>query len=223
MDLLIGLAIFVGVVSLIGLVSYYNYRKERLRKEKLGEVAEQLGLYFSPDGTEELLERLSGFQLFNLGHSRKMSNLIAGDTEEVAISIFDYKYTVGTGKQQSTHSMTVSAIKSPDLHCPEFSLRPENFFDKFGAMLGFQDINIEAYPRFSGMFVLQGPDENAIREFLKPGLVQFFEANPGISVIAEQGTLLFYWQGKRAKPDDLKDFFAKSYEVYGRIVETVPR
>jgi hypothetical protein len=223
MDMLIGLAIFSGVVSLIGLISYFNYRKEKIRNEQLGEVAEQLGLFFSPDGTQELLDRLSQFQLFNLGHSRKMSNLIAGDTEEVAISIFDYKYTVGTGKQQQTNSMTVAAIKSPELRCPEFGLRPEKFIDRFGALLGYQDINFDSNPQFSKMFVLQGPDETAIREFMTPALLQFFEANPGITVIAEQGTLLFYWQGKRAKPEELKDFFAKSYEVYGRVVEAVSR
>jgi len=219
MEVLIGIAIFAGVVSLIALAAYFHWRNEKIRNERFAEAAEELGLLFSPEGAAELLERLSGFQLFNLGSNRKMTNLISGDTDEVAISIFDYQYTVGSGKQQQTHTMTVSAIKSTQLKCPEFSIRPETLLDRVGGLLGFQDIDFDSHPLFSKMFVLKGANEAAIRQFMKPGLLEFFEANPGITVIAEQGSLLFYWPGKRIKPEELKDFFAKSYEIYGRIID----
>ena len=57
-----------------------------------------MGLTFSPDGDPHLLTRFSDFKLFNVGRGRRMSNLIQGDSGEVKIAIFEYKYTTGSGK-----------------------------------------------------------------------------------------------------------------------------
>lgn len=221
MEFVIFISIFAGIILAIGVIAYLAWVGEKKRTEQLIAAAENLGLQMMPEGSELLLDQLVQFQLFNQGHSRKMRNLISGETDEVSISIFDYQYTVGSGKSSQTHSMTVSAIKSPFLTGPIFSIRPETLMDKFGSLLGFQDINFESHPIFSKMYVLKGADEEAIREFMPPALLEFFEMNPGLTVVAEHETLLFYRAGKKIAPDELKDFFATSYEIYGRVIDAV--
>lgn len=181
--------------------------------------AESMGLTFIPDGDADLLDRLSVFKLFNQGHSRKMKNLIQGDSGEVNIAIFDYQYTTGGGKNQQTHLQSIVALQSNQLVCPDFTMRPERMFDKLGSALGFQDIDFESHQMFSSSFVLQGSDEAAIRKYFDQSVLDFFSAKPGISVEAQTGTLFFYRARQRIQPREIKDNLAQAYEVFGMMVD----
>ncbi len=175
------------------------------------------------DGTDFLsltgiLRCKAGFRISSCSirvAARKMSNLIQGDSGEVKIAIFDYQYTTGSGKNSNTHHQSIVALQSADLVCPDFSMRPEGMFDKIGSALGFQDIDFESHPKFSSLFVLQSSSEKAIREYFTPALLEFFEARPGISVEAQNGTLFFYRTRQRVKPHQIKDNLAEAYEVFG--------
>lgn len=216
-------AITIGIFLLIGggitAVVLISLHLDKKRRERLANVAQEMGLTFLPEGSDELWQRLSLFYLFNLGRARKMTNLVHGDAGDVKLAIFDYQYTTGSGKNTHTAKMTIVAIESAELNCPPFSLRPENIFDKLGGALGFQDIDFASHPNFSKMFVLKSPNEEQVRQFMKPALLEYFESQPGISLEANQGMLFFYRGSRRAKPEELKDLFAKAYEAYGKIVD----
>ena len=79
-------------------------------------------------------------------------------------------------------------------------MRPEGFFDKIGSALGFQDIDFESHPLFSKSFVLQSSNEEAIRQYFMPSLLEFFESKAGISVEAQSGKMFFYRTGRCIKP-----------------------
>ena len=166
-----------------------------------------------------MLQQLSRFKLFDRGYSKKIENVISGDAGEVAISIFDYRYTTGSGKNKNTHRQSVISLSSPQLHCPDLRVRPENFFDRFGSALGFQDIDFEEFPKFSQLFVLQGDHEEQIRSFLKPPVIEWMENKPGISLEAVGQTLFFYRPRKRIKPEEIKDSLAEAYEIFGLLVD----
>ena len=189
------------------------------RRETIQEHAEAMGLTFFPDGDSELMNRLSLFKLFSQGRGRKMTNLIQGDSGEVSIAIFDYQYTTGSGKQSQTYSQSVVALQSNQLVCPDFTIRPENLFDKIGGALGFQDIDFESHPLFSKSFVLQSSDEKAIRQYFDQSVLDFFAAKPGISVEAQSGTLFFYRSGRKIQPEQIKDNLAQAYEIFGMMVD----
>ena len=210
----------VAILLVIGGFFVVAYFYEKKRTEKWQNAAEELGLGFYPEGDSATEGRLSRYQLFNSGRSRKMKNLIQGTTDEVHLAIFDYQYTTGGGKNQHTHKQTVVLVESPQLVIPNFSMRAEGFFDKIGGMLGFQDIDFEEHPKFSQMYVLKGDNETEIREFFNAEIIQFFEAQPAISVESNLGgSLIFYQPGRRRNPEELKDLLTSAYEIYGAMVD----
>jgi hypothetical protein len=219
MEALIPFLIIGGVAALVIAGIGYSYYATKKRREAMMEATESMGLTFFPDGDEDLLERLSLFKLFNQGHSRKMKNLIQGDSGEVKIAIFDYHYTTGGGKNSQHHHQSIVALQSSQLICPDFTMRPEGMFDKIGSALGFQDIDFESHELFSRSFVLQGSNEEAIRSYFDQSVLDFFAAKPGISVEAQTGTLFFYRARKRIQPHEIKDNLAQAYEVYGMMVD----
>ncbi len=219
MPVLLTIAFAIAILLLVAGGIYYSIQLEKKRRESLAQIATELGLTFFPTGDDNLMHRLSGFRLFNQGRGKTMSNLIQGDSGEVQIAIFDYQYTTGSGKQTHTHRMSVASLQSSELRCPDFTMRPENFLDKIGGALGFQDVDFESHPTFSKQFVLQGSDENALRQFMQPKLLEFFETRPGISVETQPAMMFFYRTGKRVKPEEIKDLLANAYEVFGYMVD----
>lgn len=209
----------IAIVSLIvgGITLSILY--ENKRKQKLKELAEEMGLSFVPDGDPHLLARFSDFKLFNVGRSRKMRNLIQGDSGEVKLAIFEYAYTTGGGKSSKTHRQSVVSLHSNDLVCPDFTIRPENFLDRIGSALGFQDIDFDDHEEFSSKFVLQGSNEQQVREYFNRETLDFFTARPDICVEAQSGTLFYYRTNKRINPNQIKDSLAEAYEVFGMMVD----
>jgi hypothetical protein len=216
---MIAIPVILGVLLLIGGLIWWTFHLAKKRREGFMEVADSMGLTFHPEGSHELLSKLGDFKLFNQGRARKMKNLIQGDSGEVSIAIFDYQYTTGSGKQTRTHNQTIVALQSSQLNPPDFTMRPEGFFDKIGSALGFQDIDFESHPAFSKSFVLQSSNEPAIRQYFTPSLLEFFESKPGISVEAQFGKMFFYRSGRCIKPAQAKDHLAQAYEVFGVMVD----
>lgn len=217
--------IVLGILAVVGLVVgiiLFVRHLEQKRTEAIGEFANGLGLEFSPIQDEVLLSELKIFKLFNSGHSRKMKNVIKGVTDIATIAIFDYQYTTGGGKNQQTHSHTIVAMKSDDLNMPSFTLRPESFFDWFGSVIGFQDIDFDEHPEFSKSFVLKGENEPAIREFFDMNLLNFFAEKKGVTFEGVPGTFIYLHSGRK-KPEELSDYLKEGYSVYAAFVERLSR
>lgn len=213
------LAIMAAAGLLIAFFGYYSYKQEQKRTGEISALAEGLGLSFSPSGEADLQNRLSALQLFKLGRDRRLSNLLSGETDEVRISIFDYRYTTGSGKQSHTTRVTIAALESPRLRIPGFTLRPENFFDKLGGLIGLQDIDFAEHPEFSHSFVLKGEDEEGIRKLFHRPLQDFFAARKGCCVEAFSGRMIYYLPGKRRRPEEFAQLLEEAYQVYGVIVD----
>jgi hypothetical protein len=109
----------------------------------------------------------------------------------------------------------VISFQSSNLALPEFELRPENFLHKIGKVFGFDDVNFESHPLFSKAYLLRGANEEAIRDLFTPKLIEFFEANGGISLEASKDGLIYYRAGKRIKPTDVRSFMEEGFRVYG--------
>lgn len=219
MEALLPIALFVGIALLIVGAIVWSYIAENKRREALQLAAEELGLTYLKDGDPRLMGVAERFTVCSTGRSRKMYNLIQGETDELTIAIFDFRYTTGGGKNSTTHVQTIVMLRSNKLENPPFTMRPEGFFDRIGGMLGFDDIDFESHPKFSDSFVLKSPDEEATREFFNASLLEFFEGRLGISVEANSGAMIFYRPRVRSKPAELKTLFAEAYEVFGAMVD----
>ena len=207
-----------GILIFAGLSIWYNKQAAKKRTEGYARQAESLGLEFS-EKRGDLIDRISNFRLSQTGRAKKTRNVLSGDAGDVSISIFDYQYTTGSGKNTRTSRQTVILLESPNINAPAFSMRAQGFFDKFGKALGFQDINFETHPTFSKMFVLQGQNEAAVRSFFSPELLEFFETMPQPCVEGQLGKIIIFHANTLAPPEQLKIKLASAYEIYGRIVD----
>jgi hypothetical protein len=204
-----------GFFLVVGLFIFAVYKYEKARTEQFQAVSDELGLQFHPKGDPAFQSSISHHRLFNQGHSRRTKNMIFGQTEDIELAIFGYRYTTGSGKHQQTHQQTVISIQSPHLALPEFELRPENFLHKIGKVFGFTDVNFDSHPLFSKRFLLRGSDVAAIRDLFTSELLEYFETQEGVSVEATKDGLIFYRASKRIKPTDVRAFMEEGFRVYG--------
>lgn len=216
---------FLPFIFIAGLLLFivsrfiYSHFATKKRLANMEAVASELGLTWFESGNSDHISNHSRFNLFNQGRARQVSNVIEGVTDEVRICIFDYQFTTGHGKQQRTTKQTVASLTSDQLSCPEFSMRPEGIFDRIGGMLGLQDIDFDSHPTFSKTFVLKGPNEDQIRAFFQPPVLEFFETQPGVNVEGLGNSVCFYRAGKIVKADGIKDLLGDAYQVFGCLVD----
>jgi hypothetical protein len=218
MDEIIIVVFVVGGIALVvgGIIAAIWMEKKRLQAMQI--LATELGLEFFPLGNDQIWPTVSDFALFGQGRDRKVTKLIVAATEELSIAIFDYQYTVGSGKQVQTHHQSVVSLESAQLKLPKFVMRPESMLDRIGGMLGQQDIDFEGHDDFSRKFVLAGPDEESIRKYFRPELLSFFVQHPDLCVEANFDRLIFYRRGKRVSPVEVKNALALAYELHGTLV-----
>jgi hypothetical protein len=145
-----------AVAGAIGCAVWWDYYTNKKRTEALRGLAEELGFSFEPKSDNSLLSQFGGFHLFTQGHGKKVQNLMQSDASDVRAAVFDYRYTVGSGKHQQTYKQTVLYFQTNELALPHFVLRPESFWHKIGKLFGYQDIDFEANPTFSKHYLLRG-------------------------------------------------------------------
>lgn len=209
-------AVIGGVMSLIGTAAYFVVKADRERTAALREVAERLGWSFREKAGREVIPDAERFELFTQGHSRKVSNFMAGGADGGRAAVFDYRYTIGGGKSQTTYLQTVACVHAKEVELPLFSLRPEHLFHRIGQVFGYQDIDLERHPVFSDAYLLRGSDEAGVRAAFTPAVVEFFEERQRICCTGA-GPVLYLWRtGRRAKPEEVEGLVAEALELAGR-------
>jgi hypothetical protein len=211
------IAILLGLAgaAVAGAVIYIGRRGRMKRADEMARVAAELRLAFTPEGDETTMATHAGLHLFSHGRSKKARNLMRGSVRDSNVSIFDYQYTVGGGKNQHTYRQTVFSVQMEGRNLPAFSMRPENVFHKLGSMMGYQDIDFEGNPVFSKKYLLRGPDEAAIRSAFTSRVMTFLESESGLSVEADGRTLIVYRHSRSVKPEAVREFVETGMRIAG--------
>ncbi|MCA8999494.1 MAG: hypothetical protein KDA80_21040 [Planctomycetaceae bacterium] len=206
--------IFGGIFGFIILILVVHWHNEKKRQQQMETLAEDLGLKFHPKGDGTLRARCGHFPLFSRGRAKKVLNMLEGESGDVRLAILDYRFTTGSGRSTHTHNQTVMYFQAPDLQVPKFSLQPERFWHKIGQMFGGKDINFDTHPAFSKKYLLKGSDEERIRELFHEEILNYLEDQPILNVEGEQDQLVFFREGKRVKPDEIRKFMKEGFEIY---------
>ncbi len=214
MDDSFGPILFVVVLVLViaGIVASVISAKKR--RETLAALAASMGFTFTPKGSKTGLQAMGSLPLFNKGHSRRTYNIMAGVAQGINVRIFDYRYTVGHGKNSHTYSQTAILFETETLNLPVFRLSPESVFHKIGSAFGMQDIDFDSHPEFSKRYLLKGENEAAIREIFTPGVLSFFEQHEKLSVEGDRHRLLVYRSSKKIKPELWQNFMTEGFGVF---------
>lgn len=180
------------------------------RTEQLRNVAHDLGMDFTPKEEYGMIGLLRDFNLFDKGTKKVITNLMTRTSPlmEDRFHIFDYRYTISTGKTSHTHRQTVMFINSKQLSMPEMLMKPEHFFNKIGNWLGLQqDIDFEEHKQFSDNYLLQGEDEPRIRRTMdQEEIIRFFTVEKDWYLESVGFYLIFYPQGRLLHPNEIKHF-----------------
>lgn len=223
MDAIIFVVLTVGVGSAIYAVSRAERRRREGRTAELAAAAEQLGWGFRPAVEFRTIPDLDRFELFRTGSQKKLANLMTSPAGTVRAVLFDYAYTVSTGKSSHTARQTVYYATADGLDLPEFSLRPEHFFHRVGGIFGYQDIDLDAHPEFSRLFLLRGSDEPRLQDVFAGAVAQFFELRPGCCAAGTGREVLFWRPNVLATPQALEPLVRDGSELVQRLVQAQSR
>jgi len=228
--------IALGVLGLVVALNLLVRKVEKARTEALRQASVALGLAFEGEGNAGQIKGLADH--FQRGGSRHVWNVMSGRAGTDAVKVFDYQYTVGSGKQSQTWKQTVALYPGgPGL--PDFVLAAalvgvppiaaasgtatpggirqpsaiEATLHKLMDAMGGPDIDFDSNPIFSARYALWGPDEAAIRAAFTPEIREFFEQEPGWTVEVQAGNVGIYRAGRRVKPAELATFLEQSRAV----------
>ena len=204
LPILVIVGFFVLVIGLLIGALVIGRKRARERTRQLEGVASLLGLQFTESASMNWIPNLEKFGLFNQGHSKCITNAMFGETDGVKTAVFDYRYTVGGGKNSQTFNQTIVYFEPRNLSLPFFSLRPEHFFHKLISAFGYQDIDFGNRPTFSSKYLLRGPDEPALRNLFNDALLGFYEANLGLSADGGGNQLFIFQQNYRQPPEQIQ-------------------
>ena len=216
-----GSRIFVLFAVIFVAVAAASFILERRRTEAIKRLADSLGFDYSEHPEAYLPNTIWRFDLFNKGRGRKLKNLIQGSQGGVRVSIGEYKYTQGTQKNRHTHWQTVVFMESERLNLPDFLLIPENLFHKIGTLFGYQDINFDAYPEFSSLYMLKGSDEGGIRQRFHDGVLHFYQNHPRMSTEGAGPMLIYYRSNRRVPLSNWQSLLHEATEAYEQFSQQI--
>ena len=217
---------FMLVAAVVIAAILYGFYAAKKRREALRALAHELGLMFSEDdplagqsyeqsqgwlaslfgsGRSGIPGRFGQFNALAVGDSRKGCNVMWGEHQGRQLCAFDYRYSTGSGKNRSTHRLSAAVVT---LEC-SFSgllIRPENFFDKIAAVVGFDDINFESH-EFSKKFYVKGRDRKLAYDIIDAQMMEYLLRCQGWS-IELAGIDIMIWTGGTWKPEEFRTAIA---------------
>ena len=162
------------IVPIFVLLGAYSVFKNKVLREFMQQFALANGMTYTQKGDAS---GLTG-ALFNLGHSHSMSNVVSGSFTDNNLSLFDYQYTEGSGKNSHTYTCTAAQIDYPSVLAPVLltvdyqsfggivpffgaweKIKPEGNFDKNFDLYTKKEFEIEALQIFSPDFMVKMLDQ----------------------------------------------------------------
>ncbi len=218
MEEMIPFFMFGGVIMFIVVIIAYSYYAAKKRAEAMQAIAPRMGFTYR-EKASNIKAEYSHLNLFSRGHSHRVINCLQGEKNGIEVSMADYHYTVGHGKNSSHYAQTICIIKDPAFNLPNFYVRHENkFFDYLGKLFGGQDINFPEDEKFSSAFVLQGKAEDETRHLfnqrVRDAFIKFAGSNAQIEA---QGDSLIVHKGSILKPEELSLLLKDTFDVYNAI------
>jgi len=204
--IVLGFLIFGGVSML-----FAKFR-ETQRRKGVELIAESLGI--GPPRDTRPIRMLRHLPLFGVGRAQESSNVLAAEVPPTTLTIFDWRYTEGSGKQQTTTHQTVVGLTDETMDLPTFVLRPETLLNRMQSMLGFKDINFDEHPEFSNRCWLTSPEEARVRAMFNKKLMDHLVTLDNLQLQAGKHSFILFRPGRRQAPENFRDLMGLAYKTY---------
>ncbi|MCK4999271.1 MAG: hypothetical protein KAS23_07045 [Anaerohalosphaera sp.] len=207
---MIAVTVIVCAVILVGIGVFLVKKYEKNRTLGLTEFFGTISFSNFDTGI------IPSFKITTKGHSRKRFNNFQGTVNDLDLSVFDYRYSTGGGKNKQTYTFT---IVMTDANLPVFQLSKEGIFQKIADKFTNKDIDFQSHPTFSEKYVLKADNEQAVREIFTPEVLDFFEDNQRYHneryyVESNSNQLIFAKLHKRIKPENMNEFLEKAKQCF---------
>lgn len=172
--------LFVAVFAVILVV---GLKQAEARRKELAALATRRGWTFQADDDRGYPERMSAFDCFDRGSSKRSFNTLEGQVESprgpLRIRTGDYRYSTGSGKNRRTHRLSYLVVGLPWAVSANLGLliRPEHFGDSITAFVGFDDIDFES-EEFSRRFFVQSNDRKFAYAVVHARMMEYLLASP---------------------------------------------
>lgn len=201
------LALTLGFMAVAAVVLVFDARRERRRIEELTTWAASQGFTIAA-GLKGLAESglstvLIGLPIFRRGRTPRVRNLIRGMADGQPMLLFDFRYTVQSGKNSTSIEQTIVAFERGHQTFPSFELAPEGLLSRIAQAFGAPDIDFEHNPEFSSEYQLKGQDADAVRHLFERSAVSYLAHAPGWSIQGTGNWLIVFRHDRRVKPEDL--------------------
>jgi hypothetical protein len=209
------IAFFILIAAVVITVAVYGIYAAARRRNDLRQWAFENNLSFSASSQYGLDDAFPQFDCLRQGSDRRAFNVIEGTYGGRKILAFDYQYTTGSGKDRSQHIFSAMIVTSPILLKP-LLIRPENFMDRLGELVGFNHINFES-DEFNRRFVVQSPDKKWAYDIITQQTMEFLLASPQFHIQFDT-MYIIVWQDNTFSPAD----YAAAWQVADGLIKRFP-
>lgn len=189
---------------------YVNRFEMRLspRQVELRDYATSEGMLFNPQRIRNIL-KFRGFPFVSGGKILFEENLLTTYFQWGRAEVSDIALQNG----QETLSMTVLELTELEESIPDFALEPENLWSKFSELTFGKDIDFAAHQGFSKKYYLRGEDEEKVRYFFRPALLEFLERREQIHLEVRKGRILLFRDFRLLSVEEIRQInhFAKDF------------
>ena len=196
----------------------FGILKARQRREAMTRLAADLGFEYYPDDPWNLEDKYAMFELFGRGHSRGASNVICGEIDGRAVVAFDYRYTTGSGKNQSTHSCQALVMGLP-IVAAGLRMRSESLFDRVASWVGYEDIDFES-DEFSRRYHVACDDRRFAYDILHARLIEHLLACGQVPDLEMKGPLMVLFDSQ-GDVENVRRLLAIGREIVASIPDYV--
>ncbi|VTS01748.1 hypothetical protein [Tuwongella immobilis] len=211
--------VFLGIVLVGGFfywAYWYSKKLERERLEAFQQFAEQLKFDYlgdAPDAPGDTDD--AALYLYTHGKNQKTTHLIQGRTETLTVSMFDYKYITGAGKNKQAYQQTVVAFEWHEPIFPRMGMRPYTFTRKVGAsVFGGNRTIFESFPAFQKHYWVDGNDPDYLQQWLTLSMMEYFVDRPGWCVEMDGQVVLIYQEMITQEAKNFQSFFDQCFAMF---------
>jgi hypothetical protein len=200
-------------------VIIYSIITARQRRDAMAALAQQLGLQFYPDDVWDLPARYAFIEFFTSGHSRRASNILAGQIDGRDVFLFDYRYKTGSGKDEHTYNFQVALLGMPIL-APRLTLRREGFLDTLASWIGHDDIDFES-EEFSKRTCVKCEDRKFAYDIFHARLIAYLLDCGDLPTMEMNGTTLLVYDEGSDSPEGIQRLLTIAQAIIRSIPEYV--
>lgn len=211
---------FLLIVIVLAVAAYLAWQVEQERRQALRAWAAKRRWKFTSGRRDGWHRDHPGVKLFERGHSRRGKNVIRGEVDGRPVTLVDYRYTTGHGKNRTNHRKGAVILECGFPTVP-LSIRREHALDKVGEFLGADDIDFES-AEFSRRFHVESADRKWAYDVIHTRAMDYLLGAPPATIEFGFGEIVVYRNGG-CDPRKYEELLEVAGRLFGLIPDFVVR